>query len=184
MSNPNTVVRYVKATQSGSGPRVAMQEDLPKMIVPREAAFPVEYGVTGRELRAKLTWAIEQFVRAMELQGLTLVPLPTGNPLVVTEEDGTPYGTYSITKDLMKAAPDEMIDHETDGRGPETLKQPRSLEDSEGFIDYRIVGVFWAPQVSVEIAVDRARILEGERQAKNPRTWRPGSTTPDTPSLA
>lgn len=183
MSN-SPVVRYVKASQSGSGPLIAMQRDIEQMIVSREAAFPVEYGVTGNELRAKLKWAIEQFVRAMELQGLTLISLPGGNPLVVTNEDGTPHGTYSITRDLEKPAPDELVDHVTEGRGPDTLKQPTNLDMSYGLVDYRIIGVFWAPQVSVEIAVDRQRILKGEKDSRNPTTWGGGSATPNRPSIA
>ena len=93
-------------------------------------------------------------------------------------------GYYSISKDLEKPAPDELLDWQTDGHGPETLKQPTNLDMSQGLVDYRIVGVFWAPEVSIEIAVDRARILEGEKQAKNPRTWGYGKSLPDTPSIA
>lgn len=180
----NVVARYTKASQSGSGPLVAVQQDLPNMVVTREAAFPVEYGVKGQELRRALLKAIDSFIKAMSLQGLTLIDLPQGNPLVVTNDDGTPMGTYSITRDLTKAQPDEIIDRETFGQGPKTLKQPRSLDDSYGMVDYRIVGVFWAPQVSMEIAVERARILQAEKDSRNPTTWGGGSATPNHPSIA
>ena len=179
-----TVMRYVASTRRGTGPLVAVQSDLPHMMVTRRAAFPVEYGVKGRELRAKLRWAAEEFIKAMELQGLTLIPLPEGNPQVVTNEQGVPYGTYSITDDLTKTAPDELVDAKTQGQGTPTLKQPMNLDDSHGKVDYQIVGVFWAPQVSIEILKDRQQILDEENAAKNPTRWGGGSSTPNQPSLA
>lgn len=180
MADPRIVMRYVAASKGVGGPLVAVQQDLPKMVVTREAALPVEYGVKGRELMEKLKKGARDFIRAMELQGLELIPLPDGNPQVVTFEDGTPYGTYSISRDLMKAAPDELLD--ANAAGVETWKQPMSLEDSYGLVDYRIVGVFWAPQVSIEIAKTREALLREEKAKRNPRTWGFGKTTPDRPS--
>lgn len=175
-------MKYVAASKSVGGPLIAVQQDLPKMIVTREAALPVEYGVKGRELMDKLRKGAEAFIHAMELQGLELIPLPDGNPQVVTNSEGVPYGTYSVSRDLMRAAPDELLD--SNGVGAETWKQPMSLDDSYGLVDYRIVGVFWAPQVTVEIAKTRDKLLAEERAAKNPRTWGYGKTTPDRPSQA
>lgn len=172
------VMRYVASSRNGRGPLLAMASDLPNMIVTRNAAMPLEYGVKGEELMRELKKGMEKFIRAMELQGLTLIPLPEGNPLVVTHKDGRPYATYSVTKDLARSQPDELIDHQTEGAGPSTFRQPRSLEDSHGLVDYRFVGVFWAPQVSMEIAVERDRLLAGEKAAKNPRQWGAGQSTP------
>ena len=166
-NDPSIVMRYVAASRGPGGPLVAIQQDLPKMIVTREAAFPVEYGVKGRELQDKIAAGARSFIRAMELQGLELIPLPTGNPQVVTDKYDNPYGTYSITHDLDKPIPDELADAR-DGGGPPTFQQPQSLEDSKGMVDYRIVGVFWAPQVAVEIAKERSQLLAEERAAKNP----------------
>jgi hypothetical protein len=154
------------------------------MIVERKAGMPVEYGVKGAELMRVLRAGMERFIRAMELQGLTLIPLPDGNPLCVTHKDGTPYATYSVTKSLEQAMPDQLIDVQTDGQGPTTQKEPRSLDDSGGFVDYRFVGVFWAPQVSIEIAVARDKLLANERAAKNPTKWGGGSSVPNRPSIA
>jgi|FLYL01.1.fsa_nt_gi hypothetical protein len=181
MGDPRIVMRYIASSKGPGGPLIAVQQDLPKMIVAREAAFPVEYGVRGSELRKKLIEATEKFIHAMELQGLTLIPLPDGNPKVVTYEDGRPYATYSITHDLTKQQPDELLDLQ--GKGVPTLKQPMSLEDSRGYVDYRIVGVFWAPQVTIEILKKREQIIEEERAARHPRTWGFGRTTPNTPSV-
>jgi hypothetical protein len=179
-------MKYVAASKGphSEGPLIAMQQDVEKMVVTREAALPVEYGVKGKELMDALKKGARLFIRAMELQGLDLIPLPDGNPQVVTNADGTPYGTYSITRDLGRAAPDELIDAQTNGEGRETLKQPMSLNDSYGMVDYRIVGVFWAPKVSVEIAVRRDKILAAEKAAKNPTTWGYGKATPDKPSIS
>lgn len=185
MSDPRVVMKYVAASKGpgSEGPLIAVQQDLPKMMVTREAALPVEYGVKGRELMDKLAKGARDFIRAMEMQGLELIHLPDGNPTVVTFDNGRPYGTYSISRDLEKAQPDELLDA-NGGMGPETWKQPMSLDDSYGLIDYRIVGVFWSPQVSIEIAKTREQLRAEERAAKNPRTWGAGKTTPDTPSIA
>ena len=184
MSDPRVIMKYVAASRGpgSSGPLIATQQDVEKMIVSREAAFPVEYGVKGKELQRLLGEAARKFIRAMELQGMELIPLPDGNPLIVTDEQDRALPTYSATFDLQKAAPDEAADAQTGGAGPQTLNQPMSLEDSRGFVDYRLVGVFWAPKVAVEIAKTREKILREEREAKNPRTWGYGKSVPDRPS--
>lgn len=188
MSDPRIVMKYVAASKGPGteGPLISVQQDLEHKLVTREAALPVEYGVKGRELMDILKKGAQDFIRAMEMQGLTLLPLPGGNPQVVTYGQGAkmgqPFGTYSISRDLNKAAPDELLD--AAGKGVETWKQPMSLDDSYGLVDYRIVGVFWAPEVTIEIARERDKLLAEERAAKNPRTWGAGKTTPDTPSIA
>ena len=179
-----TVMRYMKSSQSGTGPLIARQEELGSMVVTREAALPVEFGVTGRELMTTLRRGCEKFIKAMELQGLTLIPLPEGNPLCVTNMDDTPHATFSITKDLEKNSPDEYKDHETGGQGPETLKNPNSLDMSDGMVDYRFVAVFWAPKVSIEIAKSLDRIHAEEKLAMHPNVWGAGKTTPTKPSIA
>lgn len=184
MASDGVVMRYVDASRRGEGPLIAMQQDLPNMIVERKASMPLEYGVKGAELMAKLREGCAKFIRAMELQGLTLIPLPQGNPLCVTHKDGTPYATYSVSRSLLERMPDELEDYQTQGQGPKTQKEPRSLEDSYGLVDYRFVGVFWAPQVSMEIAIERDKLLAKERAAKNPTVWGGGSSTPNRPSIA
>lgn len=182
------VMRYVKSSQSGTGPLIAMQSDLPKMIVTRTGGMPLEYGVKGQELMRRLKEGMRLFIRAMELQGLTLMPLPQGNPLCLTHENGVPYASYSVSKSLMEALPDELLDNTPNskgevGRGPATQLQPKNLDDSGGLVDYRFVGVFWAPQVSMEIAVERDKLLAKEKSARNPRTWGSGKSIPNTPSI-
>lgn len=178
------VLKYVAASQHGTGPLLAVEQDLEYMIVERTAGMPLEYGIRGSELMTKLRDGCRKFIRAMELQGLTLIPLPGGNPLCVTHKDGRPYGTFSVSKSLLERMPDELEDNKTGGSGPSTQREPRSLEDSDGFVDYRFVGVFWAPQVSIEIAVERDKLLDKERAAKNPTRWGGGSSTPNRPSIA
>ena len=174
-----TVMRYIKSSQQGRGPLIAVQADLPKMVVTREAAMPVEYGVKGSELLRELRNGIVKFINAMELQGLTLIPLPEGNPLCVTNLDDTPHPTFSMTKDLDRTPPDEYVDAKTGGKGPDTLKVPTNLDMSEGMVDYRFIGVFWAPQVSMEIATTREEIHAKEKANKNPQTWGAGKSTPN-----
>lgn len=184
------VMEYMTATKNPGGPRVMIQSDLRKKVVARRAAFAVEYGVKGRELALLLRQNAEKFIRDMELQGLTLMtgltdPItgrPCGNPQVVTNEEGVPYGTYSIHNDLEKGMPDELVDDHSEGKP--TQVEPRSLEASGGLVDYHIIGVFFAPEVSVEIAVERDRILAAERDSKNPTKWGGGSATPNRPSIS
>lgn len=178
-------MRYVKSTQGYGGPSVMVQADARKQVVVRRAALPVEWGVKGTELMDALKKGAEKFIRAMELQGLTLIPLAEGNPQVVTTEDGTPLPTYSMTFDLMKAQPDKLVDDAAGAAASDpTLLIPQNLEMSRGFVDYQIVGVFLAPEVSVEILKRREDIIAAEKAAKNPRTWGGGKTTPNRPSLA
>ena len=167
---PNEVMRYVSNSRRGTGPLVAVAQDLPKMIVTRKAALPLEYGVRGRELQDALRAGMQKFIRGMELQGLTVIPLAEGNPRVVISDGDPdkPYGTYSVTNDLDRAAPDELIDHATGGGGASTFREPRSLEDSGGMVDYHFIGVFWAPQVSIEIAIDRAKLIAQDKASRNP----------------
>ena len=179
-----TVMRYIKSSQTGTGPLMATQADLPKMVVSREAALPIEYGVKGTELMQKIRQGAEKFIRAMELQGLTLIPLPEGNPLCVTNEDGSPHGTFSMTHDLEKTSPDELLDIKSGGKGPETLTVPSSLEDSKGMVDYRMIGVFWAPQISIEIVRSLDEIHAKEKASRNPSTWGSGKSVPTSPSIA
>lgn len=186
------IFQYIQSSRTPGAPLVAVQQDLPKMLVDRVGAFSVEYGVKGRELALLLRQNAEKFIRDMELQGLTLVtglrdPVtgkPMGNPQVVTDEQGVPYGTYSVHNDLDTSLPDELVDDQTRGGGRPTQREPRSLEDSGGLVDYRIVGVFWAPQVSIEIAKTREQIHAEEQAAKNPTRWGGGSSTPNRPSIA
>ncbi len=180
----DTVLRYVRSSQRGRGPLIATQQDLPNMIVTKKASMPLEYGVKGDELKRMLRAGMERFIRAMELQGLTLIPLPQGNPMCVVHEDGTPVASFSVSKSLEQALPDQLVDYETEGKGPATQRSPGSLSDSYGLVDYKFVGVFWAPQVSIEIAVERDKLLANERAAKNPTKWGGGSSTPNRPSIA
>lgn len=161
---------------------MAVAADLPNMIVTRNAAMPLEYGVKGEELLRELKKGMEKFIRAMELQGLTLIPLAEGNPLVVTHKDGRPYATYSVSKDLEKGQPDELLDARSTGQGVSTHRQPTNLDMSHGLVDYRFVGVFWAPKVSMEIAVSRDKLLAQEKASRNPRQWGAGKSTPTRPS--
>jgi hypothetical protein len=179
-------MKYIAASKGpgSSGPLIAMQQDVQKMIVRRQAAFPVEYGVKGRELQNLFAENARKFIRAMELQGLELIPLPGGNPLILTDEQDRAIPHFSTTRDFLKTAPSEADDALKGRGGAATLNIPSSLDDSYGFVDYTLVGVFWAPMVAIEIAKRRDTLLAEERAAKNPRTWGYGKAVPDRPSLA
>ncbi|MGH8325034.1 MAG: hypothetical protein ACRETD_14755, partial [Steroidobacteraceae bacterium] len=65
------MMRYVAASKHGRGPLIAAAANVPNMVVAKEAALPLEYGVHGTELDRALAHGCEIFIRDMELQGLT-----------------------------------------------------------------------------------------------------------------
>jgi hypothetical protein len=150
----------------------------------------VEYGVHGRELVQILRENVEKFIHDMELQGLTLInPLRDpatgkliGNPQVVTDERGNLLPTYSHRVTLEKGLTvDEEQDLKSGGPVTPSQKAPTNLEESQGWVDYRIVGVFWAPQVSVEILTSYEEQAEKERLEREPLIWGPGDIAPRRP---
>ncbi len=126
-------------------------------------SFHVEYGVRGQELEKEVNDRTEQFVTAMETRGNKLYVYPgLQNPKWVTSEDGELTAYYAI--DWEGTRKPELA--------PDGLPLPRtretSLEETEGEVEYRIIGVFWIPQVEIPILKSIYEIREDEKLAKNP----------------
>ena len=140
--------------------------DLGWDVVTKVGSITREYGVGGRELEKDLRDAQETFVRVMETRGMRLYTQPgLHNPVWTTNEDGSPMAVYAMDwegKRKPKLGPDgEPLPHDRE----------TSLEDSEGEVEYRIVGVFWAPRMRIEILKGKDDILAEERAKRNPKQF-------------
>lgn len=142
--------------------QIKVEEDLQYGLTSKVGSITVEHGVRGRELEERLRKAQEKFVRDMELRGFVLYDDLPGNPAWTTNEDGSMASWYAI--DWMG---ERTKLHETEG-GALPTKREESLEDSEGLVEYRIVGIFWGMQRIMEVLKDRDDILQGEQIARNP----------------
>lgn len=162
-------------------PHVARIEDDPKYdLVHKVGSITLDHGVRGPELDRELRTATEDFMRAMEMRGLILYRPPGGrlitqqgmmtNPAWIENPDGEAAAFYAI--DWEGKRPRTEV--RADGR-EHVLPTPRerSLEDSRGEVEYRIVGIFWAPRRAVEMLVSRSERLEQERRARNPKVFGP-----------
>ena len=112
----------------------------------------------------------------MEFRGCELYKRPDfQNPVWVSSEDGELVAYYAIDWEGKRKAP----------MGPDGLPLPRtretSLEDSEGEVEYRIVGIFWTPQWAVEFIKNKYQIAEEERLARQPIQWGHGGRVEPQP---
>ena len=129
-------------------------------------SIDLEYGVKGPELERELRKAQDTFVRSMELQGMVLYKHSgLDNPVWTTNEDGSPLAVYAIdwegTRNKRVGA---------DGN-PLPALRATSLEETDGMVEYRIVGIFWSPKRSMEILRSRLDILNEERQSRHPTVF-------------
>ena len=134
-------------------------------LIHKVGSINLEYGVRGSELEKELRDAQDIFLRQMELRGLTLYHLAGfNNPVWVTSEDGEFTAFYALdwegkrTKKELRGDHIEEVTH--------TLET--SLEDTEGEVEYRIIGVFWSPRASIEILKPKDEIRAEERAARHP----------------
>lgn len=145
--------------------------DVPRYdLITKVGSITLEYGVRGPELERELRVAQEKFIRAMELRGLTLFRSSgLANPKWTTNEDGSMTAWYAIDWEGKRKPR-----LHTDGT-PLPRKRETSLEESEGEVEYRIVGVFWGPTTSMEILKEKQEIKDEEREAKHPTQFGYGS---------
>ena len=147
-------------------------------LVSKVGSIDLEYGVRGTELEKELRSAQETFIRSMELRGYTLAKVPD-NPQWVTDGEGRLSASYAIdwTGERRQKA-------QTVGGEIETAnKKETSLEETHGMVEYRIVAVFWAPEVSVEMLKNKVQIRDEERLARNPMSFgRGGNQLPGGPN--
>ncbi len=136
-----------------------VEEDPKYGLTHKTGTIDFDFGVRGRELEKGLLEAQQKFVRDMELRGLTLYDMPN-NPLWIENPDGEKAAFYAIDWEGRRKPKDNL-----------PTERERSLEDSEGMVEYRIVGVFWAPETTYEIVTSRADRIEKEKAEKNPESF-------------
>ena len=158
---------------------IKVQEDPSYGLVAKVGSIDLEYGVKDAELARELIIAAERFVRAMEQRGYHLYKAPgLDNPKWTTDGQGQMAPQYAIDWE-QRRKPRIGPDGE-----PLPLERETSLEDSQGMVEYRIAGIFWAPKVSIPVLKPRQEILDEERVRKNPVTFGYGdSPIPLTPLL-
>jgi len=136
-------------------------------LIYKVGSIQLEYGVRGEELARELLKATTDFVRAMELRGLTLYrTLGQANPYWITDVDGEKAKWYAIDWTGDRGERKEVRSGELHRDLPKLRET--SLDDSWGFVEYRCVGIFWSPQASVEILRSIHDIHEEEKTAKHP----------------
>lgn len=159
---------------------VRVQEDPQYQLVHQTGSIQLDYGVRGPELERKLYGAIQKFIRDMELKGLTLYKPPGG---YLRMPDGTtvtnptwmknPTGEYAAWYAIDWEGNRQRTAHLSGGETQLPKKRETSLEETDGMVEYRLVGIFWAPEKSIEILKDRDEILAEERAARHPVVFGP-----------
>lgn len=154
-------------------PQVKIEEEMTYGLAPLVGSIDVEYGVRGAELEKLLRDQQELFVKAMELRGNILYRHPNlPNPKWVTSEvDGEPMAYF----DLDWAAERQKVVTDLEGN-PLPRDRAFSLEESKGWVEYRIVGIFYCPKLKVEILRSKYQRYADEYAAKNPVSFTTIST--------
>ena len=169
---------------------VRVKEDASYGLTHKMGTIDFDAGVRGPELVRELRLAGEKFIKDMGNRGLTLYQPPGGylmaedgtkqpNPswLKYEETENQPKAYYAI--DWEGTRKKEQV--QVTGRTPDEpsrmidlpTKREESLEDSEGMVEYRIVGIFWARKGSTEVVTDTQERLAAERAARHPVIFGP-----------
>ena len=149
-------------------PQINVEEDMTYGLAPLVGSIDVEYGVRGAELEKLLRNQQELFVKAMELRGNILYRHPKlPNPKWVTSEvDGEPMAYF----DLDWGEERQKVVHDLEGN-PLPRNRAFSLEESKGWVEYRVVGIFWCPKHKVEVLRSKYERYAAEHAAKNPASF-------------
>ena len=155
--------------------------DIKNGLVTKVASITLPYEMQGRTLELELKQATGEFVRAMELRGWTLYRGLPENPKWATDGKGrmAPYlaidweGTFPSTKraiEKRKHFGDPRYPTRESQQGELPVDREASLEDTDGMVEYRCVGVFIAPEVMIEQIM---AIKSQEEAAKHRVTFGP-----------
>ena len=149
-----------------------------------------DIGVRGPELERELRLAGEKFIKDMENRGLRLYNPPGGylpgqdgskmsNPSWVKYAGGDNHPAAFYAIDWEGKRPKEQV--RVTGNDPDVketwidlpTKRETSLEETDGEVEYRIVGIFWVKASAVPVVTDRQVRLAAERAARNPKVFGP-----------
>ena len=166
-------------------PLIKSQAGIKHNLVSKVGSIQLQHDLKGRLLELELAKATEEFVRWMELRGWTLASVPgRKNPQWVTDGDNK-MAFYAIDWEGNRTGTkraQEPIKHLTGGdryptrdahRGVLPTKREMTLDETDGMVEYRCVGVFWAPEVIIETLGSVYERKESERKARNPVVFGP-----------
>ena len=163
-------------------------QDIRYQLVTKTGSIQFPHDFIGRPLEIEIAKATESFVRSMELRGWTLFQGLPKNPTWLSGESGSlvPFtaidwmGEFTSTKRARGAEKaltgGDRYQTRESHRGPLPTQRERSLEDSDGMVEYRCVGVFWAPEAVIEVLGDSYIRKQDERAARNPHIYGPSGT--------
>ena len=168
---------------------VKSQQELKHNLVSKVGSIQLDHDCKGRLLEQELARATGEFVRWMELRGWTLANVPgVKNPQWVTDGHGQMAAYYAIdwegnrtgTKEAQRRMADrtggDQYPTRDEHRGVLPTKRETTLEETDGMVEYRCVGVFWAPELVIETLGSVYERKERERKAKNPVVFGPRGT--------
>ena len=151
--------------------KLDFQPEVKYKPISKVGSITLEHDVQGRNLEKELETAQARFIHYIELRGYTLYQAPGfTNPVWITHEKSDELKAYyaidweGTRKTGKRVGPDGK---------PLPRKRETSLEDSEGLVEYRIVGIFWAPETSVEILTDKEKRMIDEKLGRNPKQFGP-----------
>lgn len=163
--------------------------DLKYNLVTKTGSIQFPHDLTGRLLELEIKKATEDFVYHIELRGWTLFRGIKRNPVWMHDREGNlkPYhaidwtGEFTSTKEYQKEW-EKNKDHRFDDLvrgsqlGPPPKRREMTLEDTDGMVEYRCVGVFWAPEVAIDILGNKYVRKQQEKAARNPTIFGPSGT--------
>mgnify|MGYP001581904907 FL=1 len=154
-------------------------------VTTKVASIDLPHDLQGRLLEVELQRALETFVMRMEQRGWRLYSHPSlpKNPVWTTDGKGKMaaylaidwQGEYTGTKRAQEKqlTGDDSYTTRDAHRGQLPTPRERTLEDSDGMVEYRCVGVFLAPETPVEIAVNSYERKQRERADRKPVIFGP-----------
>ena len=149
--------------------------------VAKTGSIQFPHDLQGRLLEIELARWLATFVRDMENRGYKLFNTPN-NPRWA-EANGKTLAYYAIDwEGTFKSTRDAKVRREEFAndpnardahKGPLPNRRETSLEDSDGMVEYRCVGVFWAPEMQIDVTTDAYLRRQQEAAARNPATFGP-----------
>lgn len=166
-------------------PLIQTTPDTKYGLVTKVASIDLPHDLQGRLLERELQAALESFVRSMEQRGWRLYSHPSlpKNPVWTTDGQGRMgaylaidwFGEYTGTKRAQEKQLTGGDSYPTRDahRGQLPTPRERTLEDSDGMVEYRCVGVFLAPELPIDVVTNSYERKQQERASRHPVIFGP-----------
>ena len=164
---------------------VKTPQEIKHSLVSKVGSIQLPHDMKGRLLELELDKAREEFVHWMELRGWTLASVPgRQNPQWVTDGDnkmsfyaidweGDRTGTKRAQEPMEHRTGEDRYPTRDAHRGTLPTKRETTLDETDGMVEYRCVGVFWAPELMIEVLTSAYDRKEQERKDRNPTLFGP-----------